>query len=61
MTVCLLVAFTNDYIIFSKIYAYEQTRFLQAIIHAVENVFPESEHMNCVRHIYANWHKTHKG
>jgi hypothetical protein len=24
-------------------------------------VFPECEHRNCARHIYANWHKTHKG
>ena len=24
-------------------------------------MFPESEHRNCARHIYANWHKTHNG
>lgn len=24
-------------------------------------MWPQAEHRNCARHIYANWHKTHKG
>ena len=27
----------------------------------MSNVLPSSEHRSCARHIYANWHKTHKG
>ena len=33
----------------------------RAISHAVSNILPNSEHRSCARHIYANWHKTHKG
>lgn len=34
---------------------------LQGLINAVKKVFPHSEHRNCVRHIYQNFHKVHKG
>ncbi|XP_048557387.1 uncharacterized protein LOC125538130 [Triticum urartu] len=33
----------------------------KGLINAVKKVFPHSEHRNCVRHIYQNFHKVHKG
>ncbi|CAH9137321.1 unnamed protein product [Cuscuta epithymum] len=33
----------------------------QSILRAVSIVFPLAEHRHCARHVYANWHKTHKG
>jgi hypothetical protein len=27
----------------------------------MQTVFPDSEHRHCVRHIYQNYHKKHKG
>jgi hypothetical protein len=34
---------------------------LQGLINAVKKVFPDSEHRHCVRHVYQNFHKKHKG
>ncbi|XP_044382226.1 uncharacterized protein [Triticum aestivum] len=33
----------------------------KGLINAAKKVFPHSEHRNCVRHIYQNFHKVHKG
>ncbi|CAH9050571.1 unnamed protein product [Cuscuta europaea] len=33
----------------------------RAILSAVQKVLPRAEHRHCARHIYANWHKNHKG
>ncbi|XP_044390830.1 uncharacterized protein [Triticum aestivum] len=33
----------------------------KGLIAAVQKVFPHSEHRHCVRHIYQNFHKVHKG
>jgi hypothetical protein len=33
----------------------------KGLIKAVSTVFPDAEHMHCVRHIYQNSHKKHKG
>ncbi|KAF2324186.1 hypothetical protein GH714_009600 [Hevea brasiliensis] len=28
---------------------------------AIKELVPHTEHRNCVRHVYANWKKLHKG
>lgn len=33
----------------------------KGLLNAVAQVFPNAEHRNCARHIYANWHKSYKG
>ncbi|KAL2930413.1 Transposase for insertion sequence element ISRM5 [Bienertia sinuspersici] len=33
----------------------------QAILSGIASVFPSAEHRHCARHIFANWHKHHKG
>jgi transposase-like protein len=33
----------------------------KGLINAVKKVFPDSEHMHYVRHLYQNFHKKHKG
>ncbi|XBH97076.1 hypothetical protein VPH35_087359 [Triticum aestivum] len=33
----------------------------KGLTNAMKKVFPDSEHRNCVRHIYQNFHKVHKG
>ncbi|KAL2926066.1 Transposase for insertion sequence element ISRM5 [Bienertia sinuspersici] len=33
----------------------------QAILSGIASVFPSAEHRHCARHIFANWHKAHKG
>ncbi|CAH9134895.1 unnamed protein product [Cuscuta epithymum] len=33
----------------------------RAILNGVQKVIPRAEHRHCARHIYANWHKNHKG
>jgi hypothetical protein len=33
----------------------------KGLIKAVSTVFPDAEHRHCVRHIYQNFHKKHKG
>ena len=35
--------------------------FMQGLIPAVGQVFPESEHRFCVRHLYSNFQKHFKG
>jgi hypothetical protein len=34
---------------------------MQGLIKIVHIVFPEAKHRHCVRHIYQNFHKKHKG
>jgi hypothetical protein len=34
--------------------------FLQGLLNAVANLFPDIEHRMCTRHIYANWRKNHR-
>jgi hypothetical protein len=33
----------------------------KGLIKAVSKIFPDLEHMHCVRHLYQNFHKLHKG
>jgi hypothetical protein len=33
----------------------------KGLIKAVSKIFPDSEHRNCVKHLYQNFHKLHKG
>ncbi|CAH9132495.1 unnamed protein product [Cuscuta epithymum] len=33
----------------------------QSILRGVHKVFPMAEHRHCARHVFANWHKSHKG
>jgi transposase-like protein len=33
----------------------------KGLINAVKSVFPDAEHRHCVRHLYQNFHKKHKG
>lgn len=33
----------------------------KSLIAAVQKVFPDAEHRFCVRHLYQNFHKLHKG
>ena len=34
---------------------------VQGLINAVQKFFPDAEHRFCVRHLYQNFHKIHKG
>ena len=33
----------------------------KGLVTTIKDVVPHVEHMNCARHIYANWKKSHKG
>lgn len=35
--------------------------YMQGLINAVGTVFPDAEHRFCVRHLYQNFHGSHKG
>ena len=43
------------------ILTHQMTFLFQGLIAAVQKVFPYAEHRHCVRHIYQNFHKIHKG
>lgn len=34
---------------------------MQGLINAIAELAPHAEHRNCVRHVYCNWKKIHKG
>lgn len=34
---------------------------LQGLANKIKDLVPYAKHCNCVRHIYANWKKMHKG
>ncbi|XP_019172994.1 PREDICTED: uncharacterized protein LOC109168426 [Ipomoea nil] len=33
----------------------------KGLTHVIQELFPDSEHRNCARHVHANWSKLHRG